>query len=151
MSATPDRELVFSRLLKAPRALVFSAWTKAEHLDRWWGPYGFTTTTFEIEFRVGGKWRYNMRGPDGTDYPNWIVWTKIVEPELLEYDHGGEDNEPRHFQVETTFTEEAGGTRISMCLIMPTREALEEVKKHGATDGGNQTLARLDEYVATLS
>ena len=67
-SATADREIVISRVIDAPRELVFEAFTEVRHLSRWWGPEGFTTTTRSFEFRVGGEWDFVMHGPDGTDY-----------------------------------------------------------------------------------
>src|SRR6185295_502010 len=71
-SATADREIVISRVISAPRGLVFEAFTEVRHLSRWWGPEGFTTTTRAFEFRVGGVWDFVMHGPDGTDYQEWI-------------------------------------------------------------------------------
>ena len=65
-SATADREIVISRVIDAPRELVFEAFTEVRHLSRWWGPDGFTTTTKSFEFRVGGEWDFVMHGPDGT-------------------------------------------------------------------------------------
>ena len=67
--ATADREIVISRVIGAPRELVFEAFTRVRHLSRWWGPEGFTTTTRSFEFRVGGEWDFVMHGPDGTDIP----------------------------------------------------------------------------------
>src|SRR5215207_3131004 len=65
-SATADREIVISRVIDAPRELVFEAFTEVRHLSRWWGPEGFTTTTTRsFEFRVGGEWDFVMHGPDG--------------------------------------------------------------------------------------
>jgi uncharacterized protein YndB with AHSA1/START domain len=64
-SATADREIVISRVISAPRELVFEAFTEVRHLSRWWGPEGFTTTTWAFEFRVGGEWIFVMHGPDG--------------------------------------------------------------------------------------
>jgi uncharacterized protein YndB with AHSA1/START domain len=55
-SATADREIVISRVISAPRELVFEAFIEVRHLSRWWGPEGFTTTTRAFEFRVGGEW-----------------------------------------------------------------------------------------------
>src|SRR5438128_12608352 len=66
--ATADREIVVSRVISAPRELVFEAFTEVRHLSRWWGPEGFTTTTRAFEFRVGGVWDFVLHGPDGTDY-----------------------------------------------------------------------------------
>ena len=57
------------------------------------GPNGFTTTIHEMDVQVGGVWRFIMHGPDGTDYPNKIVYREIVKPERLVYDHG-DDNDP---------------------------------------------------------
>src|SRR6185437_6046163 len=64
-SATADREIVISRVIDAPRELVFEAFTEVRHLSRWWGPDGFTTTTRAFEFRVGADWDFVMHGPDG--------------------------------------------------------------------------------------
>src|SRR5260370_42016112 len=63
--AAADREIVISRVISAPRELVFEAFTEVRHLSRWWGPGGFTTTTRAVEFRVGGGWDFGMHGPEG--------------------------------------------------------------------------------------
>src|SRR4051794_29246279 len=88
-----DREIVLSRVFDAPRALVYEAWTQAEHLTKWFCPKGFTTTTREIDTRVGGKWRFDMVAgsnnpmnvPDGTVFDNRIVFLEMRAPELLVY------------------------------------------------------------------
>jgi hypothetical protein len=80
-SATAGREIVITRVISAPREVVFEAFTEVRHLSRWWGPEGFTTTTRAFEFRVGGQWDFVMHGPDGTDYQEWISWTEIAPPE----------------------------------------------------------------------
>ena len=63
-----ERSLVFDRRLRAPRELVFRAWTENRHIGEWWGPDGLTTTTREMDVRPGGVWQFTMHGPDGTDY-----------------------------------------------------------------------------------
>src|SRR5262245_3424249 len=83
-----DREIVISRTFDAPPDLVFQAWTDPKRIGRWWGPRGFTITTFEMDVRPGGVWRYLMHGPDGTDYPNKVVYLEIVRPERIVCDHG---------------------------------------------------------------
>jgi uncharacterized protein YndB with AHSA1/START domain len=70
MSAHDDlsaRTIVQTRLISAPRKLAFEAWTKPEHLTRWWGPDGYTTTILSMDFREGGLLRFIMHGPNGTD------------------------------------------------------------------------------------
>jgi uncharacterized protein YndB with AHSA1/START domain len=103
-----DREIVATRVFDAPRELVFDAWTDAQRIKHWWGPYGFTTTTTEMDVRPGGLWRFIMHGPDGADYKNRIVYLEIVKPERLVYKHDPEKGtEPVNFQVTVTFAEEA--------------------------------------------
>ena len=110
-SETSDREIVMTRAFDAPRELVWNAWTDAKHIKQWWGPRGFTTTTHEMDVRPGGVWRFIRHGPDGTDYPNRIVYTEIVKPERLVYTHCGDAGaEDVQFQVTVSFVEEDGET-----------------------------------------
>lgn len=147
-----DRELVVTRTFDAPRALVWKAWTDPAHVGQWWGPNGFTTTTYESDVRPGGVWRYMMHGPDGTDYPNLVTFAVVEEPERLEYAHGTDAANPEMFRT-TVFFEEAGGkTTITMRLLFRTREERDRiVEASGAVDGANQTLARLAEYLKTMA
>src|SRR5512140_2947630 len=109
-SATADREIVISRLINAPRDLVFEAFTEVRHLSRWWGPEGFTTTTQAFGFRVGGEWEFVMHGPDGTDYQEWISYTQIVPPERIELLHGEFRGDPNAFKSVVTFAAEGVAT-----------------------------------------
>jgi uncharacterized protein YndB with AHSA1/START domain len=148
----PEREIVVSRLIEGPRALVFEVYTKVEHLSRWWGPDGFTTTTHAFEFKLGGEWDFIMHGPDGVDYPNWIRWDEIRPPERIVLTHGQWKDDPQAFISVITFTERASGTELSMRAIFPSKERRDEVvEKYGAIEGGKQTLGRLAEYVKAMS
>lgn len=151
-SAQSDREVVLSRVYDAPRELVFLAWTDPKHVSQWWGPRGFTTTTHEIEVKPGGVWRFIMHGPDGTDYPNKIVYLEVVKPERLVYKHTGDDDaDPVRFHVTVTFAEVGGKTTLTMRSVFETaRERDEVVEKCGAIEGGKQHLERLGEYVAKM-
>lgn len=151
MDTTADREIVISRVIDAPPALVFEAFTAVRHLSSWWGPAGFTTTTRSFEFRVGGEWVFVMHGPDGTDYPEWITWTAIRPSERIEMLHGEHRDDPDAFESHLTFAPEGGQTRIEMRTIFPTSELRDRaIEKHGALEGGRQTLAGLARYVAEL-
>ncbi len=151
VTSTADREIVIERTYDAPRELVWAAWTDAKHLDRWWGPNGFRNETSEMDFRVGGTWRYLMRGPDGTDWPNWIRYRQIVKHERLEYDHGGGDGETQ-FEVVVTFTSVGQKTRVVMRSLFPSAEVCQMVKtQFGAVEGGHQTLARLSGLLPHLA
>src|SRR5687768_17732448 len=113
-SATADREIVISRVISAPRELVFEAFTEVRHLSRWWGPEGFTTTTRSFEFCVGGAWDFVMHGPDGTDYQEWIAWTEIAPSALIALRHGESRDDPNAFESVLTFESDGAKTRIEM-------------------------------------
>src|SRR5579862_4568851 len=124
-SATADREIVISRVIDAPRELVFEAFTEVRHLSRWWGPEG-STTTRAFEFRVGGQWDFVMHGPDGTDYQEWISWTEITLPERIALLHGESPGDPHAFESVVTFAPDDAGTRIEMRTLFPTKELRDD-------------------------
>ncbi|MFK3676854.1 metalloregulator ArsR/SmtB family transcription factor [Microbacterium sp. NPDC090218] len=151
MDTTTDREIVISRVIDAPRELVFEAFTEVRHLSRWWGPAGFTTTTSAFEFRVGGEWEFVLHGPDGTDYREWITWTEIVVPERIAMLHGEYRDDPEAFESVLAFVAEGAQTRVEMRTVFPTVELRDEaIEKHGAIEGGRQTLGNLADYAAEL-
>lgn len=145
-----NRTIHVSREFDAPRELVFEAFSQPEHIGKWWGPNGFSTTTKSMNFEVGGEWIFTMHGPDGTDYPNRVVYTEIKKPELLKYDHfadnADEGNEP-HFKQTITFKENGGKTTVELNMLFPSADQKKEASKFGAVEGGHQTLARLAEFL----
>ena len=150
-SATVDREIVISRVIDAPRDLVFEAFTEVRHLSRWWGPEGFTTSTQSFEFRVGGEWTFVMRGPDGTDYTEWISWTEIAPPERIALLHGESRGDPNAFVSVLTFESDGVATRIEMRTVFPTKDLRDEaIEKYHAIEGGQQTLSKLAVYVTEI-
>src|ERR1700759_5382784 len=151
-SATADREIVITRVIDAPRELVFEAFTEDRHLSQWWGPQGFTITTSAFEVRIGGEWVFVMHGPDGTDYQEWISWTEITPPERIVLLHGESRGDPNAFQSVLTFEPNGTATRIEMRTVFPTKELRDEaVEKYHAIEGGRQTLNNLAAYVAELT
>jgi uncharacterized protein YndB with AHSA1/START domain len=147
-TSTADREIVMSRVIDAPRELVFEAFTEVRHLSQWWGPDGFTTTTWSFEFRVGGEWDFVMHGPDGTDYQEWISWTEIDPPERIALLHGESRGDPNAFESVLTFAPDGVATRIEMRTLFPTKALRDEaVEKYHAIEGGQQTLSNLADYV----
>jgi len=151
--STVNRELVFNRLLQAPRELVFDAWTDPEHLSKWYGPEGFSLTTHHMDLRPGGQWSYTMHGPDGRDYRNKMVFLEIERPRRLVYEHVKEaGTEPVGHQMIISFEQEGDKTRLTMHLLFESPAALEMVaRNYGAVEGGNQTLTRLERWLAVLT
>jgi uncharacterized protein YndB with AHSA1/START domain len=144
---TSDREIITTRLINAMPEKVYSAFTEAKHLMNWWGPNGFTTTTHEMNFAIGGKWLFIMHGPDGVDYPNCIKYKNIIPNQRIEYEHGVAVDGPAHFCNIITFEKVEMQTLVTMRAILPTVEILNEMKKFGAAEGGKQTIARLDQFI----
>jgi uncharacterized protein YndB with AHSA1/START domain len=151
VAAKDEPTIVVTRLVDAPRELVWQAWTEPRHIAQWWGPNGFTNTIHAMEVKPGGVWRFIMHGPDGTDWPNKIVYREVVRPERLVYDHSGEGaNDPHRFHVTVTFTDKNGMTEIVMASLFPSLAARDAVLKFGALEGGGQTLDRLADYLPTI-
>lgn len=144
LAGTADREIVATRVVDAPREHVFEMFTDRQHVARWWGPKGFTSTIDEMDVRPGGVWRFVMHGPDGIDYKNKIVYDEIARPERLVYTHTG----GAQFQATATFTSYGEKTVLAMRMLFESsRERDRVVKKFGAIEGLSQTLDRLEVYV----
>ena len=144
-----DREVVLSRVFNAPRELVFKAWTDKAHIANWFGPKGFTTTTHEMDARVGGLWRFEMKAPDGTLFSNRVVFLEIKAPERLVYDHGSDmDNDPGRFRVTITFDLQGDGkTVVTLRQLHPSKERRAAVIGFGAVELGYQTLDKLAQHL----
>jgi uncharacterized protein YndB with AHSA1/START domain len=153
MQQLSDREVMFLRVLDAPRELVWRVWSTPEHLHEWFGPDGFTTTTHEFAFVPNGEWRFIMHGPDGTDYPNRVVFREIDPPSRLVYENGWDlPDAPLDFSVVVTLDAEGAKTRISLRMKFENENAFRTaVERYGVLEGGTQTLDRLATYVSTLA
>jgi uncharacterized protein YndB with AHSA1/START domain len=141
-----DKVLVITRVFDAPRSLVFQAWTRKEHLDRWCAPRGFTIPYSEGELRVGGAWRCCMRALDGVEH--WLSGTyrEIVEDELLIFTHAWEDERAKRGHetlVTVRFTDVGGKTKLT--FHQAPFESLES--RDGHAGGWSQCLDRLSDYL----
>ena len=152
MSNASGSEMIIERVIDAPRELIFRAFTEPEHVKHWWGPNGFTNTIHEMDVRPGGIWRFIMHGPDGTDYPNKIVYVEVTPPERLVYEHSG-DRPDGPVSFRSTITREATGgkTKVTLRADLGSVEEFQRAKEFGAVEGGQQTLARLDAYVKAMA
>ena len=137
-----DREVVVTRTFDAPARLVFEAWSKAEHFQRWWVPksLGMTLRSCEMDVRTGGTYRLSFG--DGMDFfgrylevtpPSRIVWTN---------EESGESGSI----TTVTFEEKDGKTLLVMSELYPSKEALDAAGT-GAQDALHETFAQLDELL----
>ena len=143
---TAERTVELSRLIKAPRELVWKVMTEPEHQNKWWGPDGFSNEDVTMDFRVGGAWTFVMVGPDGTRYPNHSVFKEITPPSRWVFDHG--DGQRLWFESSVTLDDVAGDTLVTLRHLFPSKESRDEVvNKYGAIEGGKQHLAKLEDYI----
>ena len=146
-SIDASREIFCTRTYEASSELLLRMWSNPEHLTHWWGPTGFRTTTHEMDFKPGGTWRFTMHGPDGTDFPNLVRYTRITSDEIA-YEHAGKDDVVG-FTVKVKFLRREGETEMQFRLTFPSTEERQRViDEFGAEEGLRMTMSRLDEYVA---
>lgn len=147
-TTTQSTDLVIERIFNAPRELVYKAWTEPEHMMRWWGPEHFSSPACQIDLRVGGKYLWCMRSPDGHDFWSTGVYTEIVPNERIAYtdcfadEHGnvvpashygmGEDF-PSENQVIVTFESlSPNQTKMTLRHIgMPSVDNMTEMARQG--------------------
>jgi uncharacterized protein YndB with AHSA1/START domain len=147
-TGTPaPRELVLTRLIDAPRELVFQAWTDPRHLAQWWGPQHFTNAVCEVDPRPGGAIRIDMRGPDGVIYPMKGVFREVVAPERLVFTSTAVEDAAGNPQLEglatVTFAEHEGKTLLTVHnLILKAGPGAADALA-GMDEGWNQSLDRL--------
>lgn len=143
-----SREVVFSRLIAAPVALVWAMWSDVRHLHEWFGPAGFTITTEEFEFEPGGLWRFTMHAPDGHDNPNLMVFRSIEPKARIVYTNSWHEPEaPLEFTGEVTLAAEGQGTRLTLRLTFASDAAMQTAVEHyGVENGGRETFERLARY-----
>jgi uncharacterized protein YndB with AHSA1/START domain len=131
-AAADTISLRIERWFDAPRELVFKAWTDPEHLAKWWGPEGVTIPVYEVDARVGGKFRTCMAGPDGSE--NWVqgVYREVEPPRRLVFTWAWEeDGVPGHQTLVTVELSDAnGGTNL--VLTHEGFETEESCQKHNS-------------------
>ena len=150
MTRISDREYEMVRVFDAPRALVYEAYTKPEHIQNWWGPRSTTTRVEESDVRPGGRWRYVQITPDGAEYAFFGEYREVVPPEKLVSTFEFEGM-PGHVVVDSiTFTEENGKTTLTARSAFTTAEEMEGFLATGAISGANETYDRLAELLVTL-
>jgi uncharacterized protein YndB with AHSA1/START domain len=148
-----EREVTITRLLAAPRELVFRAWTDPAHLARWWGPKGFTNPVCEVDARVGGALRIVMRAPDGAEYPMKGEFREVVAPTRLVFTNIAIDTDGSHMLeglTTVTFALQAPqGDKTLMTLH--TRAvgvvALSAQMLDGMEEGWTESIDKLEAYV----
>ncbi|MDV6236709.1 SRPBCC domain-containing protein [Leptospira ellisii] len=158
---TPPGELVLTRIFDAPRALVYKVWTEPKHVAQWFGPREYTNPVCEIDLRVGGKYRYVMRSPEGIDYPVTGVFLEIVENERIVHtdvveEHPAEwleflhqnlkdpENTSTDSKVTVTFEDVGERTKVTIVTGFQSDEVRDVFRKMGMIEGWTQSLEKFE-------
>jgi len=146
-----DREIVVTRVVDAPRRLVFEAHTNPAHLPHWMlGPAGWTMPVCEIDLRPGGAWHFVWRKSDGTEMAMRGVYLEVVPPERLVSTESWGGDWPE--TVNTLLLgEQHGRTTITSRILYVSKDARDAALKTGMQDGMSQTYDRLAEYLAIMA
>lgn len=147
-----DTDMIVTRVFDAPRELVFRAWTEAEMVKQWWGPGDWPVVVSRVDLRVGGKWHYCMRGPDGTESWGIAEYREIDPPKRLAFtdhfsDADGNANGPASV-MQIDFEDLAGKTRIVSRSVFASAEHRRQTIEMGVEEGLGMALDQLDALLA---
>lgn len=138
-------KMKISRLINASKDLVFDAWTKPEHIKRWWGPDGFQSTITEMDVRAGGQWELIMHGPDGTDYKNRSEFVEVIPASKIVFNH---ISGPK-YQMTVTFETQGDKTLLTIQMAFESEEQLDAVISTFKADKGlEQNVDKLETFLA---
>ena len=151
VSTPSDREIRMTRLFDAPRALVFEAMTRPEHVRRWWGCLGdgYSVPVCDIDLRVGGGWRFVNKHPQG-EAAFHGVYREIAPPSRLVFTEIFEEYPDVETVVSTVFSDEGGKTRMTATVSYPSVEVRDLVMQTGMARGAGISYDRLEDLVAEL-
>jgi uncharacterized protein YndB with AHSA1/START domain len=164
-SETAAREFTISRVLNAPRDLVWKAWTEAEALEEWWGPKGCAIEIEELDVKPGGTFHYSMRMPNGCVMWGIFVYREVVKPERIVFvnsfsnEEGGitrapfSETWPKEILNVVTFTEADGKTVMDLrghpINVSAEEQAFFESMFGSLQRGFGGTFEQLDAYLAS--
>jgi uncharacterized protein YndB with AHSA1/START domain len=150
---TENRELTITRLINAPREIVWEAWTNPKHLAQWWGPKGYTNPLCEWEVKPGNKILVHMQAPDGTVHPMDGMFHEIVKPEKLVFTAAAlDENGERLFEVlnTVTFTVQNEKTKLTIHASVSKIRNGSETHLAGMNEGWNQSIDKLEELLVEI-
>jgi uncharacterized protein YndB with AHSA1/START domain len=151
LKRTSDREIVITRTFRAPAQIVFDAWTRPEHVKRWWAPRsrGVTLVECDADLRPGGAYRYVLGRGKQEQFAFSGKYLEITRPTRLVYTQSLEPM-PDEAVVTVTFEERDGATTLVAHEVYPSKEVLDGVLASDMEHGMRETFDQLDELVASL-
>ncbi len=146
-----DREVALVRTYDAPARLLFEAWSKPEHLMKWFGPVGWPLTLCEVDFRKGGRWRMAMTGASGQqNTPFGGEYLEIVPNRKIVFDNAFEEAGSRKMIMTVTFEEKDGRTILIWHTLFESAAMKNEYLGLGFEQGGGSGLDQLADVVGAM-
>jgi uncharacterized protein YndB with AHSA1/START domain len=142
-----DRDVQMTRVFDAPRNLVVDAITRPELLKRWFGPRGWSLAVCEVDLKVGGKYRFVLRGPDGKDMGMSGVYQEIAPPGRFVHTESFDDF-PGESVVTVALDEQDGKTTMTVTVRYPSKEVRDAVVNSGMEHGAAESYDKLAEMLA---
>ncbi len=142
-----DREIVMTRVFDAPRTLVYDAFSKPELLKRWFGPRGWSLEVCDVDLRIGGGFRFVLRGPEGQQMGMRGVYMELAPPVRSVHIESFDDY-PGESVVTAEFHEQDGKTTLTATVLYPSREVRDIVLQTGMEHGAAESYDKLAELLA---
>lgn len=155
-SFTPDPrlDLVLERVVDVPPGKVWAAWTRPEHVVKWFTPRPWSTVDCEIDLRPGGIFRTVMRSPEGEEHNNVGCFLEVIENERLVWTDAlgaGWRPNPEPFMTAVVAIEPHGnGTKYTAIAIHKDEETRAKHEEMGFHDGWAKALDQLVEHAKTM-
>ncbi len=151
-ASAADRELVITRSFEAPAHLLFEAYSKPEYVSKWFGPKGWPLTLCEIDFRVGGRFRFAMTGEDGKQQPPFGgTYLEIGPSKKIVYDNGFEAPGAEKMVITVTFDELDARTELTIHTRFASVAMKNQHVGFGYEFGVSSGMNQLAEVVASMS
>ena len=144
-----NRTLSLKRTFNVHLKLVWEAWTRPEHIAQWWGPKGMKTEVIHHEFRVGGKWKYVMLMPDGSEFIGEGVYSVIIELAKI-FSSANFIPMTAGVEIQALFEGNGDKTNFTFNVVHPTEEYCKQQEKMGFYNGWGSTFDRLETFVSEL-
>ena len=146
-----DHEIVITRIFDAPRAVVFEAWTKPEHVTNWWDPSGAPLAVCEIDLRPNGAFRWVNRGSHGGEGHSFTgFYREIVPPERLVFTDRMFPSSPDEPGGTLVFTEDGKKTKLTVTIKCKTKMDRDALLQMRIDVGTAQTLENLAAYLPKI-
>jgi uncharacterized protein YndB with AHSA1/START domain len=146
MNEKNNLTVTLKRTFNAPIKLVWEAWSQPGHIAQWWGPKGMTTKIIEHDFKVGGKWKYSMKMPDGNDFISEGVYLEIIEFEKI-ISSANFRPMTEGVEIQALFQKNGDKTDFIFNVVHQTEAYRIQQEKMGIMNGWGSVFDRLEEFL----